>query len=252
MAYYEDFDDFLDFRDDDDEYEPDLPEYMGQIEEIINAEVERRLDEKVADIEKLRQEQETYRENLTERSQKIGELQKELNAAQRAVADAEKKLQAELDRKRTEAFNDLTNGWHEVSEAFMIEEETSYIECPVCNGDNKITRTIDGNVFSMDCPICWNRSEHIKYRKSIVRRLSWYNSNDLMIIIDKNGKVFPAVHYNWASSTKVDLNTCYRTREEAQAEADRRTAESRAKAEEKLRKFIEEKGYGNLVEGGAS
>ena len=128
MDQYDTFDDFLDYRDyADDDYEPEMPEYMGQIQKIIDAEVERRLAEKVADIEELRKQQEEYRDTLMERSQTIGELQRELKAAKRAAERAEADKQAELQRKRTETFKELFNGWDETDRAYMLYDNTHHV-----------------------------------------------------------------------------------------------------------------------------
>lgn len=249
MACYEEIDDFYDLVNNDDDYEPELylPDYLRQIEKVIDAEVERRLTEKVSDMDKLRKEQETYHEILLERSTMINELNKELNAAKRTVAEAEKKLKAEIEHKRTDAFKELTNGWHEVTTAYMLEEISVYVNCPICKDHGKFTRRIDGVDLNMYCPICSKSSERVSFNKYESKRLTWFNLNDLMIIIDKSGAVYPAVQENWTSSSKVNLNTCYRTQEEALAEAERRTAENRTKAEERLMRLIEEKGYSNLI-----
>ncbi|MGN0378942.1 MAG: hypothetical protein ACI4EU_05085 [Butyrivibrio sp.] len=229
------------------EYEPELPEYIDQISDIIDTEVERRLAKKVSDINKLRDKQESYNAEIREFNQHIEKLTRELESAKRIAEDAKKKMQSELNRKRTETFKELTNGWHEASEAFMLRQDNRRIKCPVCNGDEKIVRIIDGTEFSTPCPVCKHFCYDGKYAFYEVERLSWYYSTDLMIVKDNDGIVYPAVNRDRYATTKVNLNLCYKTMEDAQAEADLRNKENHAKAEERVRLFIEEKGYNNLL-----
>ncbi|MGM9683494.1 MAG: hypothetical protein ACI3XQ_07835 [Eubacteriales bacterium] len=182
---------------------------------------------------------EAYKAQIRELKQHIDELTHDLEYAKRI---AENKRQAEFKLER-EVFRELTNGWCEVSEAYVLSGYDDIITCPICKDKGKISRMVDGVTLKADCPICLNRNAPVLFRRYEVRRLAWNDLSALLIAIDKSGNVYPSLKDTWT----MNLNTCYKTIEEAQAEADRLSAENLAKAKERLQSYIEGNGYDKLI-----
>lgn len=227
-----------------------LPGFMGEIEEIIEQEVCRRVEAEVKDLSELREKQKKYREELQAARNEISLERSSRYAAERNLSAAQKELEDERKNKRVESFKELLNGWDKVTKAYRLKCEEVYAECPLCHGkhDRKIQMVVDGTTFYTDCPVCrlWH-SDCRKYKRYEVSELLWGSSTItkyLMVAIDPiTGNPFPTVHENWQRSDIVDLNTCYRTKAEAQAEADKRNEEGRNKAIERIMEYIRTNGY---------
>lgn len=165
--------------------------------------------------------------------QKVTDLESERNT-----------LKTELDR--VNGLNNVINPEFQIGEAvyYVGFDDWKKMVCPVCNGEQYITVT-DTNlgILRARCPKCGggvhgrSEVEHVAFK---VER--GYINSIKIIIKSKDGDI----KYSYHVSDNMCYNTCdndyndnyrtelYRTKEEAQAAADKRNAEAEEAAGKKL------------------
>ena len=165
--------------------------------------------------------------------QKVTDLESERNT-----------LKTELDR--VNGLNNVINPEFQIGEAvyYVGFDDWKKMVCPVCNGEQYITVT-DTNlgILRARCPKCGggvhgrSEVEHVAFK---VER--GYINSIKIIIKSKDGDI----KYSYHVSDNMCYNTCdndyndnyrtelYRTKEEAQAAADKRNAEAEEAARKKL------------------
>lgn len=222
-----------------DDYAPELPEYMEAIRSAVDAEVERRVSEAVKDLDALRQEQKKYNEDRArwcEAERKLEKMEDEKNAA---IKDAKAKK-----------IEELFEGWHKGDTCYTVEYKRGYPSCPVCDGRRSINVPVAGVGTSVrvDCPCCqcgqkWGWPD---YKRAEVHRFRI--ENPLVAMDEKSGKVYPAAYCNnYVFRGINDLTGAFHSEEEAEAFAERHNKAELEKCNVKLMEYIHSKGMDGLL-----
>lgn len=237
----------------DDEWTRDdeeLPEYMEQIQSVVDAEVERRLAEAVKDMDVLREEQKKYQEDRDRWAEIIRENEKKRHEAERKLEQMEKEKEAAINEAKAKKLEELFEGWHQDDMCYIVEYDRAYPVCPVCEGKLDIFVPVVGvgTAVKVDCPCC-NRGQ--KWGWPYYKRASEEHfriSNPLVSLNEKTGKVYPAAYCNSYDFRGIkDLTGAFHTEEEAEAFVEQHNKVELEACKVKLMEYIHNKGLEGLL-----
>jgi len=169
MSYY-DYDDYYGIA------QEDLKEeYHFVLDELLDKIVENKLQDRVADIEDIREKQKKYNEDLKEYDRIDAEKRKEIRDLQNKIEKMEKEHQEELDRYKNEKFSDVFKDFIEIKgnsvekkRIYYISYHSSSCSCPYCNDKGYIKKEIDGDIAKIECKICDSGHHKIDYKYETV------------------------------------------------------------------------------------
>lgn len=160
--YYDDYDNIIS--------EEDLKtDFHMALDDIIDAEVEKRLEERIEDINLLREKQKQYDEKIAEANKKVREADEKRYEAERACRSAERERDNTIDQCKQsisdttqQKLDELFGDWLKEDRVYYLEKDYSYVSCPYCNrGEVNITLP-NGDKAVTKCKVC-NGEGHKKY-----------------------------------------------------------------------------------------
>ena len=146
-------------------------EFHIKLDDIIDEEVEKRLEERIEDIAYLREKQKQYDEKIAEANQKVKEANEKRFEADKA------RMKAESERDRTieqckQSVSDATQAtldeffgdWLKERWVYYLKKERGWVYCPYCKeGEVKITLP-SGDIAVTKCKVCGAQG-HREYDK---------------------------------------------------------------------------------------
>lgn len=160
--YYDDYDNLIS--------EEDLKtDFHIALDEIIDAEVEKRLEERIEDINLLRERQKQYDEKIAEANNKVKEADEKRYEAERASRKAERERDDTINQCKQsisdttqQKLDELFGDWLKEDSVYYLEKSSGWVSCPYChNGEVNITLP-NGDKAVTKCKVC-NGEGHRKY-----------------------------------------------------------------------------------------
>lgn len=166
-------------------------------------------------------------------------LRSEIRIAEMEKKDALDGLTDAIDKGVKEYISRLFGGWMVGEEAFFLQYRYQHKDCPSCGGSAKVEVKLADGIRTITCPSClgarrvnshkvWN----VASKQIDQIDLSAYRSDKgakRSIKFESEGRIFESANANmkyrdlagWELDA-VAVKTLYKTREEAQAECDKR------------------------------
>lgn len=241
---YYDYEDYYGFS------EEDLKtDFHIALDKIIDFEVEKRLGERIKDIDLLREKQKQYDDKIAEANNKVKEADTKRLEADRARMAAErekdntiKQCEQSISDATQQKLDEMFGHWLDERYAYYLHKSKSYAYCPYCNSGKVEIKLPNGDKATTKCKVCNGNSrvEYVYYEKASI------TTDYPTFIKENNGKtlapyfVQPSRYYG---VDKVALRDVM-TREEAEKKLETRNEENRRNAlkrlEERKKKLDEE------------
>ncbi len=155
------------------DYEYDYPtedmktEFHLALDDLIDAEVEKRLEERIEDIAYLRERQKQYDEKIAEANQKVKEADQKRWEAERARSKAEierddtiKQCKQSISDATHAKLDELFGDWLKESVVYYVEKERCRAYCPYCSS-GKVNITLpNGDKAVTECKVCGGKGYH--------------------------------------------------------------------------------------------
>ena len=162
--YYEDYD--YGFS------EEDLKtDFHIALDELIDAEVEKRLVERIEDMDLLRERQKQYDEKIAEAQRKVKEADEKRHEAERAQSKAERERDntiAQCKQSISDAtqakLDELFGDWLKERWVYYIRKEGSWVSCPYCHGGKVDITLPNGDKAVTKCKVCGGEGHRDCYR----------------------------------------------------------------------------------------
>lgn len=224
------------------DYEYDYPtedmktEFHLALDDLIDAEVEKRLEERIEDIAYLREKQKQYDEKIAEANKKVKEVDEKRYEAERARSRAESERDNTI-RQCKQSISDATQAkldelfgdWLKEKYVYYVErEERCWARCPYCNS-GKVNITLpNGDKATTTCKVC-NGDGHREYDGYEYKSIE--TTYPTFVKEDYGKSIAPYFLRNhWSSgTTRVALRNVM-TYEEAKKKAETLTEENKQKA----------------------
>lgn len=219
------------------------------LDDLIDAEVEKRLEERIKDIDALREKQKQYDEKIAEANSKVKEAETKRLEADRARMSAErerdntiKECEQSISDATQQKLDEMFGHWLNERYVYYLRKDKSYAYCPYCNSGKVEIKLPNGDKATTKCKVCNGngRVEYVYYEKASI------TADYPTFIKENNGKtlapyfVQPSRYYG---VDKVALRDVM-TREEAEKKIETRNEENKRNAlkrlEERKKKLDEE------------
>lgn len=233
-----------------DDYTPELPEYMEAIQSAVDAEVERRVSEAVKDLDMLREEQKKYNEDRARWDEIVQKIDKRRQEAERKMEKMEDEKNAAINDAKAKKIEELFEGWKKGDTAYVVEYSTVYPQCPVCEGHLNVFLPVVGvgKSVKVDCPYC-RRGQKWGFPQYKLAEVKSFNiQNPLVSMNEKTGKVYPAAYCNNYDFRGIkDLTGAFHSEKEAEAFAEQHNKAALAECKVKLMEDVHKKGFDQLL-----
>lgn len=160
--YYDDYNNLIS--------EEDLKtDFHMALDDIIDAEVEKRLEERIEDINLLRERQKQYDEKIAEANKKVKEADEKRYEAEGACRKAERERDNTIDQCKQsisdttqQKLDEMFGDWLKEDYVYYLEKDSDWVSCPYCRkGEVDITLP-NGDKATTKCKVC-NGEGHKKY-----------------------------------------------------------------------------------------
>lgn len=167
--YYEDYYDISD--------EDLKTDFHIALDDLIDAEVEKRLEVRIKDIDILRENQKHYDEKIAEANDKVKEANDKAHEAKLALMRAErerddtiKQCQQSISDTTQQKLDEMFGHWLDESYAYYLQKDKSYVHCPYCNNGKVEIKLPNGDKATTTCKVCGGsgRMEYVYYTKESV------------------------------------------------------------------------------------
>lgn len=243
--YYDDYD----YRFSEEDLKTDF--HMA-LDKIIDAEVEKRLEERIEDIAYLKEKQKQYDEKIAEANKKVKEADDKRREADRLRGNAERELDDTIKQCKqsisdaTQAkLDELFGHWLKEDYVYYLQKERGWAYCPYCNsGDVKITLP-NGDSATAKCKVCSGQGyrEYNRYESQSMK------TNYPTFVKEDMGKsIVPYfIEDHWRTGlSKVAVRNVM-TRKDAEDKAKKLTEENKQKALQYLKERKEKLDKGELI-----
>lgn len=137
------------------------------LDDLIDAEVEKRLEERIEDINHLREVQKQYDAKIAESRKLIKEADERSHEARMALIRAERERDDTIEKcKRSisdatqQKLDEMFGDWLKENYAYYITKERSWVSCPYCSS-GKVTITLpNGDKATTKCKVCGGDGHH--------------------------------------------------------------------------------------------
>lgn len=211
------------------------------LDNLIDAEVQKRLEERIKDIDILRENQKQYDEKIAEANNKVKEAENKRLEADRARMSAERERDNTI-KECEQSISDITQqklldvfgDWLNETYVYYLKRDDDRVYCPYCNQGKVEIKLPDGSKATTTCKVCNgnHRMEYFYYEVKSMR-------TEYPCFVKENAKsVAPYfVETNWYGGNKVALRDVM-TRDEAEKKAKTLNETNRRNA---LKRFEERK-----------
>ena len=209
------------------------------LDDIIDAEVEKRLEERIEDIALLRERQKQYDEKIAEANNKVREAESKQHEAKLALIRAErerddtiKQCEQSISDATQQKLDEIFGHWLTERYAYYLTKDDSWETCPYCNRGDVNIKLPNGDKAVTKCKVC-NGQGHIEYTRY---KCSSITTSYPTFITENQGKIITpcfietARYYGLARVALRDIMT----EEEAEKKAKTLTEANRQKALKKL------------------
>lgn len=219
------------------------------LDKVIDFEVEKRLEERVKDIDLLRENQKQYDDKIAEANNKVKEADDKRREAERARMAAErerddtiKQCQQSISDATQQKLDEMFGHWLDERYAYYLHKDKSYVYCPYCNNGKVEIKLPNGDKATTQCKVCGGNSrvEYVYYETESIE------TSHPTFIKEKQGKILTPGFVRpgrYCGMTEVPLRDVM-TREEAEKKAKTRNEENSRNAlkrlEERKKKLDEE------------
>lgn len=209
------------------------------LDDLIDAEVEKRLEDRIKDIDRLRENQKQYDDKIAEANSKVKEAENKRLEAERARMSAErerdntiKQCEQSISDATQQKLDEVFGDWLNERYAYYIKKDEGWVTCPYCyNGDVKITLP-NRDTAVTKCKVCGGKghAEYTRYSQESIE------TEYPTFIKEKQGKVIapyfvtPGRYYGM---TKVALRDVM-TRDKAEERAKKLTESNKQKVLKRL------------------
>lgn len=226
--YYEDYD--YGFS------EEDLKtDFHIALDELIDAEVEKRLVERIEDMDLLRERQKQYDEKIAEAQRKVKEADEKRHEAERAQSKAERERDntiAQCKQSISDAtqskLDELFGDWLKEKYVYYLEKQRGWANCPYCRSGKVNITLSNGDKAVTECKVCGGHGyrEYYEYEcKSIETTYPTFIKDNCTKRIE-----LYFLRNSWSSgTTRIALRDAL-TFEEATQKAKTLTEENKQKA----------------------
>ena len=139
------------------------------LDEIIDAEVEKRLESRIEDINILRENQKQYAEKIVEAQKKAKEADDKRREAERArdsaeierdntISQCKQSISDATQKKLDKMFGD----WLKEKYVYFLRKKKDYLSCPYCRGGKVNITLSNGDKAVTNCKVC-NGEGHMEY-----------------------------------------------------------------------------------------
>lgn len=244
--YYDDYD----YRFSEEDLKTD---FHIALDKIIDAEVEKRLEERIEDIAYLREKQKQYDEKIAEANKKVKEADDKRREADRLRGNAERELDntkkqcKQLISDATQAkLDELFGDWLKEGYAYYVERvERCWAYCPYCSS-GKVNITLpNGDKAITTCKVCNGEG----YREYDGYEYKSIETTYPTFVKENQGKSIAPyfLRNHWRSgTTRVALRDVM-TMREAMDKATKLTEENKQKALQHLKERKEKLDKGELI-----
>ena len=220
------------------------------LDEIIDAEVEKRLNDRIKDIDVLRENQKQYNEKIAEARKKVEEADNKRYEAERARSKAERERDDTINQCKQsisdatqQKLDEMFGDWLKVKYVYYLQEESHWASCPYCKGGKVNIILPNGDKAVTECKVCGGKG----YREYYGYNFTSIETTYPTFVKENDGKSISPyfLRNSWSSgTTRVALRNVM-TYEDAKKKAEVLTEENKQKAlkylEDKKRKLDEEK-----------
>lgn len=229
------------------DYEYDYPqedmktEFHIALDDLIDAEVEKRLEERIKDIDRLRENQKQYNEKIAEANNKVKEANNKRLEADKARMRAEserdniiKQCEQSISDATQQKLIDVFGDWLNETYVYYLKGDRHFEYCPYCNQGRVEITLPDGAKATTSCKVC-NGSYRMEYCYHQVHSI---RTEYPCFVKEKKGIVAPYfIQADWQGVSKVALRDVM-TRDEAEKKAKTLNETNRKNA---LKRFEERK-----------
>ena len=215
------------------------------LDKIIDAEVEKRLEERIEDIAYLRERQKQYDEKITEANKKVKEADDKRREADRLRGNAErerddtiKQCKQSISDATQAKIDKLFGGWLQEKYVYYLQRERAWAYCPYCNSGEVNIELPNGDKAVAKCKVCGGQGykEYDRYEsKSMATDYPTFIKEDMGKSI---APYFIEDHWRTGLSKVAVRNVM--TRKEAEDKAKKLTEENKQKALQYLKERKEQ------------
>lgn len=222
--YYEDYYGFS---------EEDLKtDFHITLDEVIDAEVEKRLEGRIEDINLLRERQKQYDEKIAEAQKKVKEADAKRYEAEKACHNAERERDNTIEQCKQsisdatqQKLDELFGDWLKESYIYYLEKDRTWEWCPYCHNGEVNVKLPNGDNAVVKCKVCGGQGHKEYYAYQYKSMETTYPT----FIKENQGKsIVPYFMKNtWnGGMTRVALQNVM-TQKEAKDKAEKLTEENR-------------------------
>lgn len=131
------------------------------LDKIIDFEVEKRLEERVKDIDLLREKQKQYDDKIAEANNKVKEADDKRLEADRARMTAErerdntiKQCEQSISDATQQKLDEMFGHWLDERKVYYLRKDKSYVYCPYCNSGKVEIKLPSGDKATTKCKVC--------------------------------------------------------------------------------------------------
>lgn len=211
-----------------------------KLDDIIDAEVEKRLEERIEDINRLRERQSQYDDKIAEANQKVKEADQKRWEAERARSKAETERDDTI-RQCKQSISDATQqrldeffgDWLKEKYVYHIVRESTWLSCPYCKSGKVDVVLPNGDKAITSCKVC-NGEGHTKYDRYETESIG--TEYPTFMKEDYGKSIAPYfIQYKWNTGLHKVAVRNVMTREEAEEKAKQLTEENKQKALQRLK-----------------
>lgn len=205
------------------------------LDELIDAEVEKRLEERIQDIDHLREKQKQYDKKISEAQQKVKEADNKRYEAEKAQRAAERErdfargqCKQAISDVTQQKLDELFGHWLKQKSVYYLERETLWAWCPYCSHGKVKINLPNGDEAVTQCKVCGG-SGYEQYDSYIRKSMETTYPTFIKEYPSQNIKPY-FMSYGWNSGMhRVALENVM-TYEEATAKAEELSAENKQRA----------------------
>ncbi len=209
------------------------------LDKVIDFEVEKRLEERIKDIDTLREKQKQYDEKIAEANEKVKEADnKRLEAdrtrmaAERERDDTIKQCEQSISDATQQKLDEMFGHWLDERYVYYLRKDKSYVYCPYCNSGKVEIKLPNGDKATTKCKVC-DGNGRVEY--------TYYGTESIetsypTFIKEKQGKILtpgfvrPGRYYGLVEVPLRDVMT----KEEAEKKVKTRNEENKQNALKRL------------------
>lgn len=226
--YYDDYD----YRYSEDDLKTD---FHIALDDLIDAEVEKRLEERIEDIAYLREKQKQYDEKIAEANKKVREADEKRYEAERARSRAESERDNVVNQCKqsisdaTQAkLDEMFGDWLKEQYVYYVVKESTWLSCPYCKSGKVDITLPNGDKAITSCKVC-NGEGHTKYDRYETESIG--TEYPTFVKEDYGKSIAPYfIQYKWNTGLHKVAVRNVMTRKEAEDKAKQLTEENKQKA----------------------